>query len=60
MRKFRALKITINGVVDIEDLAALAAEYGNVHAWSDLAAPAAPTVVDIFDLVYVAKRYGDP
>jgi len=52
--------ITIDGVVDIEDLAALAAKYGNAHAWSDLASPVAPAPVDIFDLVYVAKRYGDP
>jgi hypothetical protein len=52
--------ITIDGVVDIEDLAALAGEYGKVHAWSGLAAPVAPAPVDIFDLVYVAKRYGDP
>jgi hypothetical protein len=52
--------LNIDGVVDIEDLAALAAEYGNSHAWSDLVAPVFPADVDIFDLVYVAKRYGDP
>jgi hypothetical protein len=52
--------ITIDGVVDIEDLAALAAVYGQASPWSDLASPVSPAVVDIFDLVYVAKRYGDP
>jgi len=51
--------ITIDGVVDIEDLAALAEEYGNVHPWASLAGVDLVTV-DIFDLVYVAKRYGDP
>jgi hypothetical protein len=51
--------ITIDGVVDIEDLAALAEEYGNVHPWAGLAGVDLVTV-DIFDLVYVAKRYGDP
>jgi len=51
--------ITIDGVVDIEDLAALAEEYGNVHPWAALAGTDLVTV-DIFDLVYVAKRYGDP
>jgi len=54
--------ITIDGVVDVEDIAALAAEYGNLHPWTALASPDDPLVdpVDIFDLVYVAKRYGDP
>jgi len=52
--------LNLDGVVDIEDLAALAAVYGTSHPWSDLAAPGYTANVDIFDLVYAAKRYLDP
>ena len=50
--------ITIDGAVDIEDLALLAEDYGLASPYANLAAPGG--LVDIFDLVYVAKRYGDP
>jgi hypothetical protein len=51
--------LNIDGVVDIEDLALLAEQYGLPHPWAALAGVDLVTV-DIFDLVYVAKRYGDP
>jgi hypothetical protein len=50
--------LDINGVVDVEDLAAVAGVYGTLHPWGSLATPF--PIVDIFDLVYVAKRYLDP
>lgn len=50
--------LNIDGVVDIADLAAIAKVYGTVHPWSGLVAPSG--TVDIYDIVYVAKRQGDP
>jgi len=50
--------LTLDGIVDIADLAAVAMEYGNAHPYAALVAP--PGNVDIFDIVFVAKRFGDP
>jgi hypothetical protein len=52
--------LNIDGVVDIEDLSALARVYGTSHPWSNLASPLYPEKVDLYDLVYIAKRYLDP
>jgi len=52
--------ITLDGVIDIEDLKALAVEYMETHAWGALSTVGDPTTVDIFDFVYIAKNFGDP
>jgi len=52
--------LNLDGIVNVQDLSALAKVYGTSHHWSDLAEPFYTANVDIFDLVYVAKRYGDP
>jgi hypothetical protein len=57
-----------DGVVNIQDLAALAQVYGVACPWGGLITPAegrgpgtAPNYqVNIFDFVYVAKNFGDP
>ena len=51
--------LNLDGVVNVQDLSALAKVYSTSHKWSDLASPVFPANVDIFDLVYVAKRYGE-
>jgi len=58
---WRPLRADLNmdGIVDIEDLAALAVEYGNAHAWGALSTTGNTAVVDVYDFVYVAKRYGE-
>lgn len=50
--------LNIDGVVDVADLAAIAKLYGQASPWAALVAP--PGNVDIFDIVFVAKRYLDP
>jgi len=45
--------------VNIQDLAALAGEYGNSHPWSDLNDDPYPAAVDLYDFVYIAKHYGE-
>jgi len=51
--------LNLDCIVDIQDLAALAGEYGNVHPWSDLNTEPYPAAVDLYDFVYVAKHYGE-
>jgi len=52
--------ITLDGHVNIDDLKALANKYHVTHPWGDLANPVGTAgVVDIFDLVFVAKNFGD-
>lgn len=60
---WRPLRADLNmdGIVDIEDLAALAVQYGNAHPWGLLSDTGNTAIVDVYDFVYVAKRYGlDP
>jgi hypothetical protein len=42
--------------VDIEDLSAIAKQYGKNHVWTGLAQPT-DQPVDIYDVVVVAKKY---
>ncbi len=52
--------ITLDGHVNIDDLKALANKYHVAMDWGHLADPITPTgIVDIFDLVFVAKNFGD-
>jgi len=50
--------LSLDGMVDIADLGKVAKKYGLAHVYADLVAPGGN--VDIFDIVYVAKRFGDP
>jgi hypothetical protein len=57
--KYKSLAdITLDGAVDIGDLSALAKVYGTSHHWGGLVG-ADPSVVDIYDFVFVAKHFGD-
>jgi hypothetical protein len=52
--------ITLDGHVNIDDLKTLANKYHVNCDWGDLAKPVGTDhVVDIFDLVFVAKNFGD-
>jgi hypothetical protein len=53
--------LNLDGVVDIADLSALAYYYGETNPpayWGDLAP--ATNIVDIYDFVVVAKKFGKP
>jgi len=53
--------ITLDGKVNIDDLKALANKYHVTCDWGNLADPVGTHgLVDIFDLVFVAKNFGDP
>jgi hypothetical protein len=53
--------ISLDGHVDVIDLGLLLPEYGQMGDWGNLASPGAGTQgkVDIFDFVYIAKKFGD-
>jgi hypothetical protein len=52
--------ITLDGHVNIDDLKVLANKYHANCDWGDLAKPVGTDhFVDIFDLVFVAKKFGD-
>jgi hypothetical protein len=52
--------ITLDGHVNIDDLKVLANKYHVACNWGDLAKPVGTDhFVDIFDLVFVAKHFGD-
>jgi hypothetical protein len=50
--------LNLDGEVNLQDLQALAAEYGNAHDWGNLGNGGG--VVDIYDFVVVAKYFGKP
>lgn len=50
--------LTLDGAVDIADLAKVASKYGTASPYA-LLVSSGPNV-DIFDIVYVAKHFGDP
>jgi hypothetical protein len=54
--------LTLDGIVDIADLAKVASKYGKPSDYAKLVDPVLPADVnvDIFDIVFVAKRFGDP
>jgi hypothetical protein len=51
--------ITLDGHVNIDDLKTLANKYHVPCNWGNLASIGTAGVVDIFDLVFVAKNFGD-
>jgi hypothetical protein len=52
--------LTLDGKVDIADLAKVASKYGVQMDYANLVTPPPDGKVDIFDIVFVAKRQGDP
>jgi len=50
--------LNFDGIVDVADLATVASKYGDASAYANLVSPGVN--VDIFDIVFVAKRFGDP